>query len=273
MGFSTNVSAYKQQAQALEKKSGGYNQLKFDKVLTEFFVLGVPEHLEAEGVPWVLQTQTHQLWQAGKLIKDGGGSPTLEGEEDVLAKFAWELKDKYADSGNKKLEELYKVLLPSRQIFVNVVDMHTNKDTKERLNVKDLSKVCSLPKTVFEYVESEFDEYGFDKVFDLETGCHFKVLHNGGKGFQKKYIKMKTYNNVALISKNKINEEELIASMYDLRKLQPAYNEGKYNAYKEFMISFVKKKIKDLKNVGPQETDFEESDEKIEGEETFDFDS
>jgi len=204
-----------------EKKTGGrINRLKFDSETTGLVLLP-----KFKGKPFIKEVSIHQYWSnADRRFIVNVTSPAQYGEKDPIMDIGWKYREKYMDSDNKKLKDLWRIFMPKDHRYLNC------------LNVKKLDEgplVADLPKIVFDAIMDEvleLEEAGenLKSIYGLDTARILKVKHNGAKGLMKKYEVVKFMTKVpTFIEEEKVDKEDLLKSMADLDKLEPVHDDAK----------------------------------------------
>jgi hypothetical protein len=203
-----------------EKSTGGrVNYLKLKEQTTGVVLLP-----SADGKKFIKEMSVHQFYSpAERKMLVNVTSPAMDGEKDPIKDAGWAYREKYSDSDNKKLKDLWKMFMPKDIRSVNV------------LNVKDMDagvQVMNMPKIVFDNVTEEILEC--ETQDELDSICHFdkgrvlKIKHNGKDGLFKRYEIAKFLNKTAnLLDSGKFDEETLTGMLYNLDKLEPPRDDAK----------------------------------------------
>ena len=174
----------------------------------------------------------HILFMGGKFLGKCG-SPAFDGERDKIADLGWALKDKYAKSSNKKKQEAWRMCMPSRPTYVNVIDL-TNEDT-----IKAGPMIYNMSGAVAEVVLDEIKDIeegdgDLTPLCDFDEGKVLQIRSNGEKGLKRRY-KAKFLSDTASLIEDGVANEVLIAEwadkMTDLESLQPKFVEEEYEKY------------------------------------------
>lgn len=248
-----------------------YNEYKLKEGKNYFFLLP-----PKKGSKQIVQTIEHQLWGAGKKLISSCVPPLKPEEgEDKIVKLAWQMKSKFENSRNDKAKNLFKVALPSKSLYANVIDLepYLNANSKSE---KKLSQVVRLPPSVAEYIfdainESE-DKYGnLTGVSHFEKG-HYFIVGKSGTGLSTKYITKDSKEPAKLDSKFEIDKIELAKSMHDLNKLQRPFDPAKFEAHYKTMTAFFKKKMVEFgSDITAEDEDTDGDTESFESSEEFDL--
>ena len=257
---SFNLDALRKNAEATKNagQSGGkFTQFKFDKL--ESYLL----FLQKDSM-FTFDVVQHEIWKGGKPIFKVG-SPTINGEDDPISKKGWEIYEQFKGCGNKKLEGLFKKYLPKTSTYGWVIDLRQTELGPQIISLPKLVK-NALTDQVGE-AETEAD---VEKIFDLDKGRVMKVVHNGKAKIEKEYTVAKFLDKTAqLLSKGKVESlADVEAKMYDLRKLQPAYDDAKLAK----ALSLIDEEVKYIiSKEGVNIAEMSDADAGIE--ESFDMDS
>jgi hypothetical protein len=248
MTFSLSLEDTQSAAKKSKEKAstGRVNYLKLKDQTTGVVLLP-----SADGKTFIKEMSVHQYYSpAKKQMLVNVSSPEMDGEKDPIKDVGWKYREKYMESDNKKLKDLWKIFMPKDVRSVNV------------LNVKDFEagvQVMNMPKIVFDNVTEEILECETQE--ELDAICHFdkgrvlKIKHNGKTGLFKKYEIAKFLNKPAgLIESGKFDEETLQGMLYDLEKLVPPRDDAKI---KEALatLSKIARKIEENETDGAIEND------------------
>lgn len=218
MAFTFSVSDLKKGAETIKKqgeRGGKYNNFSFDKPENYLLILQKDSQFMEEIV-------THDLWKAKKLVHKVG-SPQSAQEEDPIVARGWEIFEKFKESENKKLKDLFKKYMPRNQTLVRVIDL---KDIEKGVQIASIPKM--MKDAIIDQVSEIETEEDAKKIFDLNMGRVFKIVHNGEKGFDRKYTVAKFLDKTAgLVKSGKVDADEIEKQLFDLKKLQPAWDDAK----------------------------------------------
>ena len=187
MEATVDVAAIRAAARKSKESGGGkINRMKLQEKTSGVLLLKPV----VENKPFVKEVSIHQYWskKENKFLVNVT-SPAMYEQEDPIMKMGWKYREKYMDSDNKKLKDLWKMFMPKDHRYVNV------------LNVKALEegpKVLDLPKIAFDTIMDEILDLEDDQmgsIWDLDEGRILKIVHNGGTGLAKKYTVVKFLNN------------------------------------------------------------------------------
>lgn len=215
MGFNLSLEDTKKAAKkSKESATGGKTSyLKLKEQTTGVILLP-----SADGKTFIKEMSVHQVYSpAERRMIVNVASPAMFGEKDPIKDAGWAYREKYMESDNKKLKELWKMFMPKDVRIVNAI------------NVKDIDagvQVLNMPKIVFDNVTEEILECETQE--ELDSICHFdkgrvlKIRHNGKDRIKKRYEIAKFLNKTAnLIESGKFDEETLTGMLYNLDKLVP----------------------------------------------------
>jgi hypothetical protein len=184
-----------------------FNQMKLDKEVSHVVLLPA-----VEGRKFMMTTAIHELWANGKPIFKVA-SPSFEKEPDPIMDFGFKLKKKFDGSKNSKLRDLYKLFMPKREKYVNVIDY---------TDIAAGPKVLKMPHSILKVVKAELEEADDIKDYIGFDSKILKIKHNGGKKTDKEYVLVKFVDKRAnLIEGGHIDEEEIVSKLVDLSILQP----------------------------------------------------
>jgi hypothetical protein len=223
--FKFNANSVKQQVAEQEKRAEGTDfgpkQMKLDKVKTVVLILPPID----EEATLIMETNTYEIYRGPEGKKEfvmKVASPQFVQLPDAVMKKGFTLRNKFKDSENKKLQEVWKNYMPKTNYYVNAIEVTDGKALKEG------PKILKLPKPAYDLVISELkdNDYDFRSFTDLNEGRPLVIEHNGEKGFKKKYTAVKFMaKGQKLLEKGLVDEEKLLAEMADLKSLQPAQSE------------------------------------------------
>lgn len=197
------------------EKKGGFRPLFTFKDKESFLLI-----LQKDNV-FIHDVAVHEVWKNKKMIAKVG-SPSIKGEEDPIMLRGWEIKDKFKDSDNDDLKNLWRKYMPRRQSLCRVIDV---KDDKQGV------QVASLPKMVKDAIIEEVSEIENEEqaasIFDLDKGRVLKVKHNGLPKLEKKFEVVKFLDKRAeMVKRGKADPAEIDKQMIDLNKYQTAWNDA-----------------------------------------------
>jgi hypothetical protein len=214
-GFVFDFAEQKKAAEAAKNGSsggGGRKILDLKKEITEVLIL--PPTIK--DAPIFFETNMHEVWANKKPIAKCA-SPTFVGEDDPIMKAGWKIKDKFADSKNDKLKNLWRLFMPKKAHYVYVLN-------KEALDSGPL--LLKLPHVAYELLLDELKDAESDDdikaICDLDEGRWLRIKHNGATGLAKEYIAKFSKNPVKLSENGAVDADKLVSNVPDLRKLQPA---------------------------------------------------
>ena len=251
-------SAQKAAKKSKEKGSGGkINRLKLKAETTGILLLP-----PLKGKPFIKEVTTHSYWspKENKFVVNNVVSPTMSGEKDPIMEVGWAYREKYKDSDNKKLKDLWRMFMPKDHRYVNCINIKA---------IDEGPMVLDMPKIVFDTVTDEIleveDDGGMRSICHLDEGRILKIKHNGGQGFQKKYEVVKFLNKTAnLIEGGKVEKADLINAMVDLDKLEPVKDEAKLKealaTLKKIARSIEEKENEEIVDEDEMSNDFDDED-------------
>jgi hypothetical protein len=212
--FNFDLDSAKKAAQA-SKEKGSSTKIKRLKLKEE--TTGILLLPPLAGKPFIKEVSHHEYWsQKEKKFLVQVGSPAMHGEKDIIMEEGWKYRDKYKDSSNKKLKDLWKIFMPRNHKFVNCINIKA---------IEEGPMVLDLPLIVYNTVTDELAEMeeasDMMTICDLDKGRILKIKHNGGEGIAKKYEVVKFMNKSAnLVEDGKVEVEEVLNSMADLDRLE-----------------------------------------------------
>jgi len=208
------------------KKGGQYKQFKMKGRKARLLVL--PPVGDKESV--IFQAQVHEIWgtkNGKRMVVASAASPMAFDEEDAIAVKGWNLKKKYEDHSNKKFKEFWRSFMPKRKQYVNVIDLD---------DVEAGPQVYLIPGSVAKTILDELDDVGEDltSICDLNDGRVLQVKHNGAEGLNREYSS-KFLSETASLDLDSKEVEELVNKVYQLSKLQPAFDQSKFDQVEEVL--------------------------------------
>lgn len=218
MAFKFDPNELKKSADTLKQQAerkGSFKSFQFKEKESYLLILQKDNQ-------FIFDVALHEVWKNKKPIFRVG-SPTVNQEEDPIMKRGWEIREKFLDCGNEKLEGLFRKYMPRNQSFCRVIDLK---------NISEGVQIAALPKLVKDAIIDQVSEIETEEqakaVFDLDLGRILKVTHNGGQGINKKYEVAKFLDKRAgLVKSGKVDPEEIEKQMFDLKKLQPSWDDAK----------------------------------------------
>lgn len=212
MGFVFNYEDQKKAADTAKSGGGGRKSLDLKKQVTEVLIL--PTTVKDAAI--FFETCVHEVWANKKPIAKCA-SPTFVGEEDPIMKAGWKIREKFQDSKNDKLKNLWRLFMPKKAHYVYALN-------KEDIEAGPL--LLKLPHAAYEVLLDELSEADSDEamksICDLDEGRWLRIKHNGKEGLAKEYLAKFSKDTVKLVENGAVDEDKLAASVPDLRKLQPA---------------------------------------------------
>jgi hypothetical protein len=152
-------------------------------------------------------------------------------------------------------------------------------------NIEAGPQVFSMPNSVASIVLDEINDCDgeLESICDFDKGRIFLVKHNGKQKLAKEYKAKFLPQTANLIEDGVLDEaqiEELAEKIYDLKKMQPKFDEVEYEKYKEMLLKSAEKLGMSLDSTDSSdeddddlvEDDTDESDDDIVDDDTSDED-
>lgn len=248
-----NFGNVKKQAQkdAEAKSSGGkVDRLKLSGGINKVLVL--PPYKEGGLYKKVM---VHQIWKNKKPVATGTCPRIKDGEDCKVCSFGWKLKEKYEDHKSEKIQNLWKLFMPTQDHYVNALDLSSKNLVPQPLK---------LPPVAFQLLLSEIDESeSGEDICGLDEGRPLIIKGNGKEGNFRRYPVAKFSKNTAnLVADSKVEEEEIMNALVNLDKLQGKVSEEKLDDVFRKLKAMVNNATNGgANNVGEDEDDDSDEDE------------
>lgn len=256
--FIMKSKASQEAVKKAKEKGGGKATLKLDKAETRLLILGPVE----ETKPVLYVTKTHEIWADNK-PRSIVGTPAVDNEKDKIIDLGWKLREKYLESDNEKKRDFFKRFLPKEKHYVNVLEIG---------NEAAGPQVFAMPAKVRDLVLDELGDCGEDlsTVCDFDEGRILLIKSNMKPKFQRKYA-CKFLAKTANLIENGILDETSIGEvgdkLFDLEKLQPAFDEEAFDKHFEMLKKSAEKLNIDLSSLDEDEPESDSSDDEFEADE------
>ena len=264
MAFVFNFEDQKKAAAAAKSGGGGGRKsLDLKKQVTEVLIL--PPTIK--DAPIFFETCIHEVWANKKPIAKCA-SPTFVGEEDPIMKAGWKLREKFQDSKNDKLKNLWRLFMPKKAHYVYALN-------KEDIEAGPL--LLKLPHAAYEILLDELSDAESEEdvkaICDPDDGRWLRIKHNGKEGLAKEYLAKFSKDTVKLVENGAVDADKLAASVPDLRKLQPHQDPASLKktlaAIQAQVNSVLKREAADIEDDGDDNFE-EDSDEDVDVDEVAD---
>lgn len=264
MAFVFNFEDQKKAAAAAKSGGGGGRKsLDLKKQVTEVLIL--PPTIK--DAPIFFETCIHEVWANKKPIAKCA-SPTFVGEEDPIMKAGWKLREKFQDSKNDKLKNLWRLFMPKKAHYVYALN-------KEDIEAGPL--LLKLPHAAYEILLDELSDAESEEdvkaICDPDDGRWLRIKHNGKEGLAKEYLAKFSKDTVKLVENGAVDADKLAASVPDLRKLQPPQDPASLKktlaAIQAQVNSVLKREAADIEDDGDDNFE-EDSDEDVDVDEVAD---
>lgn len=248
MAFQFNLGDQKKAAAAAKEKSKGSRKtLDLKAELTEVLILPPT----VKDAPLFFETCIHEVWVNKKPIATCA-SPTFVGEKDPIMDYGWKIREKFGNSKNDKLKNLFKLFMPKQTRYVYVLN---------KAGVETGPLLLRMPSAAYDALIDEIGEAETDDdmkaICDLDEGRWLRIKHNGGEGLNKKYVAKFSKNPAQLVEQGLVDSDKLAASVPDLRKLQPEQDPA---AIKKVLKTLIEQANKTIEREGGEIEDDEEED-------------
>ena len=268
MDFSLDFEEQKKEIKKLKEAnySGGSSNIKYMKLSKPKTLLALLPYKDTATNKYKLikSVSVHQYYdRLQNKYTVNITSPEMDKQTDLIKELGWKYKNKYQNSDNPKLKNLFKMFMPQTKHFINVINL----DEEERkLGVQ----VLKMPNLMFDIVTDEIMDA--ESQDDIDSICHFnkgrvcKIQHNGEEGMSRKYEVVKFTSKTTNLSKY-FSSEEIEKMIVDLDKVEGPRDEASVNDALNTLKRIAKKiEEKQLENVVDEEDidkEFDDDDDDV----------